>query len=529
MGSEVGTVQALAEVVQVPFAGSRACFESLLDYAQSGEVGRMRHSDLERELEERGRELMRTMFQELLDSRSSAQAREPVRGADGLPRTRKRLQERDLESVFGTVQVTRVGYGRDGEESLHPLDAELNLPERRYSHELERRLAEEVAKTSFEEAVRTVEKQTGDLVPKRQVEELARRAARDFDAFYGQRQAEVPGVSSSLVVTTMDGKGVVMRREDLREATRKAAERRLHKLSKRLSKGEKRNAKRMAMVASVYTIAPVVRTAEDIVRGLTGVGAADEPATSKAPRPRPEHKRVWASLAKSPEQAIEESFKEAARRDPQGEKKWVALVDGNETQLRLLHQVAERLGIVVTVVLDIVHVAQYLWAAALAFHGEGSAERELWVAERLTDVLRGRASLVASGMRRSATLRGLTYKQRKAVDRCAGYLLRNKAYLRYDEYLAAGFPVATGVIEGACRHLVKDRMDITGARWSLAGADAVLQLRALRASGDFDDYWRFHEDQEYQRNHVARYVDGEVPAVDKPGRTRRQTHLRIVK
>jgi hypothetical protein len=522
-------MQALAEVVQVPFAGSRLCFESLLDYAQSAEVVGMRHSDLERELEARGRELMRTVFQELLDLRSSAQAREPVRAADGFPRTRKRLQERDLESVFGTVQVTRVGYGAAGKESLHPLDAELNLPERRYSHELERRLAEEVAKTSFEEALGSVEKRTGELVPKRQVEELARRVAHDFDAFYVQREAEAPAASGSLVVTTLDGKGVVMRREDLREATRKAAQRRVHKLSKRLSKGEKRNAKRMATVASVYTIAPAVRTAEDIVRGLTGVGAADEPATPKVPRPRPEHKRVWASLAKSPEQVIEDAFKEAVRRDPRGEKKWVALVDGNETQLRLLHQVAERVGIVVTIVLDIVHVAQYLWAAALAFHAEGSAERELWVAERLTEVLQGRASLVAGGMRRSATRRGLTHKQRKAVDKCAGYLLRNKAYLRYDQYLAAGFPVATGVIEGACRHLVKDRMDITGARWSLAGAEAVLQLRALRASGDFEDYWHFHEDQEYQRNHVARYVDGKVPAVEKPGRTRRQAHLRIVK
>ena len=148
--------------------------------------------------------------------------------------------------------------------------------------------------------------------------------------------------------------------------------------------------------------------------------------------------------------------------------------------------------------------------------------REAWVGERLLAVLEGRASLVAAGMRRSATRRELSAEERKPVDVCARYLLKHKAYLRYHEYLAAGLPIATGVIEGACRHLIKDRMDVTGARWSLAGAEAVLRLRALRASGDFDEYWRFHEQQEYQRNHAARYADGKVVPLQN-------RHLRRVK
>ena len=130
--------------------------------------------------------------------------------------------------------------------------------------------------------------------------------------------------------------------------------------------------------------------------------------------------------------------------------------------------------------------------------------------------------MVAAGMRRSATRRELSAAERKPVDDCARYLLNHKAYLRYHEYLEAGLPIATGVVEGACRHLVKDRMDVTGARWSLAGAEAVLRLRALRASGDFEEYWRFHEQQEYQRNHADRYADGQ--GVPLKGR-----HLRRVK
>ena len=128
---------------------------------------------------------------------------------------------------------------------------------------------------------------------------------------------------------------------------------------------------------------------------------------------------------------------------------------------------------------------------------------------------------MAGGIARSATRRRIRRTQRKAADDCVRYLLRHTAYLHYDTYLAAGFPIASGVIEGACRHLVRDRMDVTGARWSLTGADAVLRLRALRSSGDFDEYWPFHEARELERNHLARYADGCLPRT-------RNSHLTVV-
>ena len=117
--------------------------------------------------------------------------------------------------------------------------------------------------------------------------------------------------------------------------------------------------------------------------------------------------------------------------------------------------------------------------------------------------MNGKVSNVAAGMRRSATRRDLSQEARKPVDKCADYLLKNKQRFDYATALANGWPIATGIIEGACRHLVKDRMDVTGARWSLDGAEAVLRLRALRSSGDFEEYMKFHRRQEYQRNHAA--------------------------
>ncbi|MBW1993721.1 MAG: ISKra4 family transposase [Deltaproteobacteria bacterium] len=522
-------MNALAELpsLEPGYDQGRENFEHIVRYLDSEEASSMSHSDLERELEKRGRELMRILLQEHLEARAAGQCEQPVRGADGVERPRSRLQERKLETVFGAVSVKRVGYSREGTESLHPLDAELNLPDERYSLELRRRVAEEAAKSSFDDTLESIHKTTGGHVPKRQIEELVMRAARDFDAFYEMRQGK-PSVGeqeSSIVVISVDGKGVVMRRQDLREQTRKAAMEREHKMGARLSRGEKKNAKRMATVATVYTIAPFVREPEDLV-------AESNSTRAGPPRPRPEQKRVWASLEKPPKEVIEEVFKEASCRDPEGKKKWVALVDGNKSQLRNLRRIAKDKGIDLTIIVDIIHVIEYLWDAGRAFYPEAGSELENWVRRRLLEILRGKAGYVAGGMRRSATLRHLLCAERKPVDACANYLLTYAPYLRYNHYLAQGFPIATGVIEGACRHLVKDRMEVTGARWSLSGAEAVLRLRALRSSHDFDEYWTFHERKEYERNHRSLYANGIVPKTFKPRKlpqTRKRKHLKAVK
>lgn len=156
-----------------------------------------------------------------------------------------------------------------------------------------------------------------------------------------------------------------------------------------------------------------------------------------------------------------------------------------------------------------IHVLEYVWKAAYCFHDNGSEEAEQWVKERALRILQGKASDVAAGMRRSATLRKMNTDERKAVDKCADYLLGYPGMLHYDEFLTKGWPIATGVIEGACRHLIKDRMDITGARWSLQGAEAILKLRSLQSSGDFDGYWAFHKTKSFERNHESRYINCE--------------------
>ena len=201
----------------------------------------------------------------------------------------------------------------------------------------------------------------------------------------------------------------------------------------------------------------------------------------------------------------EEVFQEVLRRDPERRRPWVMLVDGQPQQLEQIKRCITHHNAGVTLVLDFIHVLEYLWSAAFCFYAKGSEEAQAWVLERALQILRGKASDVAAGMRRAATLRGLSRKAREGVDDCADYLLKYRHMLRYDEYLTQGLPIATGVIEGACRHLIKDRMDITGARWGLESAEAILKLRSLRSSGDLEAYWEFHKAQELKRNHTSRY------------------------
>jgi|GEM_PF-724469 len=235
-----------------------------------------------------GTALLRELLQGYFDRRAEQERRVRVVGVDGIERSEVRTASRRIETPVGEIEVKRLLYQAPGVEGLAPLDAALGLPDEKYTHDVRRIVAEESAKSSFDEVVERIAKRTGAHVPKRQVEELTVRAAQDFDAYYRDRLCE-PEQTDDLLVLSFDGKGIAMRHEDLREATRKAAAAE-PKLHTRLAKGEKPNRKRMAHVAAVYSIAPWPRTSSDVLHGLREPRAAT--------RPRPTNKRVWASAAR---------------------------------------------------------------------------------------------------------------------------------------------------------------------------------------------------------------------------------------
>lgn len=485
----------------VSFTTAVSTFSDLVDELQQPTALEADHAAIERQIDTRGREVLRLLFEGWCNLRARQSSVKDVTGEDGIQRTHHRHVDRAVGSIFGEVAVVRDRLTARGSDGRVPADAALNLPEDRFSFGVRQRVAEEAARGSFDAAVAAVRSTTGSGVAKRQAEALTLAAAVDFESFYRETARDNAPPPGSLLVLSADGKGVVMRPEGLRERTRSAAAATRSKLKMRLSKGEKSNRKRMATVAAVYDIDPVPRSAAEVTGELDG----ERPRV----RPRARHKRVFASIEAGAAKVVDAMFEEAARRDPRHEHRWVALVDGNKPQIQAIHAAAAKEGVEVTLVLDVIHVIEYLWKAAWDFFAEGAPAAEPWVGQQLGKVLRGHGSLVAAAIRRSATARRL--KTRKNVDRAANYLLNNRALTHYDEYLRDGLPIATGVIEGACRHLVKDRMDITGARWGLKGAEAVLRLRALRASGDLNQYWAFHRACEFSRNHRARYADGDTP------------------
>jgi hypothetical protein len=467
------------------FDRAEAKFAALGQHMRSPAAFRMQHGDIEAYVIAKTREIACDMAQGHMDLRSAAEHPVRVVGSDGIERKERRGSVRQLRLLVGVVTVPRLLYQAAGVAGMCPQDAALSLPADSFSVGVRRRVVDEVCRGSFDHAAEMIRRTTGSTIAKRQIEQLAQASVLDFEAFYASR-AWVAESDDSFLVLTFDGAGIIMRTDSLRLETRREAEK-AAKLPKawpdRTKSGEKPNRRRMAEVASVYSLTPHVRTADDVVGELASVREArpSEPIV----RPRPVNKRVWASVERSMADVIDEGFREALRRDPDGRRRWIVVVDGQDQQLEAVSAAARRHGVNVTIVCDFIHTMEYMWKAAHEFHPAGSEGARQWVADHARLLLEGAdPSQVAAGMRRSATLRRL--KVRKAVDKCARYLIKRRAYLRYGTALEHGYPIASGVIEGACRHLVRDRLDCCGARWSVKGAEAVLKLRALASSGDLD-------------------------------------------
>lgn len=475
------------------FSDAQLQLDQLISQLQSEHYADSEHGDIEKYINKDGMELLRRLLQGWLDLKAANEVhKQSINTVTGASLNHVRVEtRRTLCSLFGEVTVTRRSYSQRNQASLFPVDAELNLSADKYSDGIRHRLSKEVLRGSFDDAIEVIRETTGGLVPKRQSLNLVRDVAQDFESFYQKKRFIKPEETSDLLALTFDGKGIVMRPDSLRECTKKAAKK-SKKLNSRLSPGEKKDRKRMAQVAAVYTVQSHVRTGESIMK----ISDDDNVLPFRAPA---RNKRVWASVEREAELVIEEAFLEALQRDPEQQREWVVLIDGLPHQIKLIKKVMKRLKVRATIVMDFIHVLEYLWKAAWCFFDKGDDAVEEWIAERAINILNGKCSQVAKGLRISATKREIS--NRENIDKCADYLLKNKERLKYGDALKLGFPIASGVIEGACRHLINDRLDITGARWSLQGAEAVLKLRSLKSSGDFKTYWEFHKLNSKQRNY----------------------------
>ncbi len=475
------------------FSDAQEQFDFIISQLDSDYFCDKEHGEIEHYIQEQGTELLRRLLQGYMNQASSREvSKRGVKNECGHELTHIRHKtKRTVTTLFGDIETHRKSYGKRNGSSVFPMDAKLNLPQDQYSDGLRKRLSKTVINMSFDNAIESVKETSGGHIPKRQSLNVVRNVAQDFETYYAQKRFITPEDNDGLLVLSFDGKGIVMRHDSLRECTKKSAKK-SKKLGSRLSPGEKKDRKRMAQVAAVYSAIPNVRSAEEVMKASQDSNVLPFKAPIR-------NKRVWASVERDAKTVIEEAFLEALQRDPNQEREWVVLIDGLPHQITLVNQVMKALNITATIVMDFIHVLEYLWKAAWCFYDKGDPEVEDWITEKAVRILKGECSQVAKGIRQSATKKGI--ENRDNVDKCANYLLTNKPRLKYNEALQYGFPIATGVIEGACRHIINDRLDITGARWSLEGAEALLKIRSLKSSGHFESYWDFHKQKEKERNY----------------------------
>jgi hypothetical protein len=460
---------------------------NLEEWLYSQEANCMDLSGVELGEELRGRELLRLLLQAHVESRGDGYVGPCIEVFDSknpaisVVYSHKRLQERKIVTLFGEICVNRIGYGRRGIISIHPLDEQLQLPERIYSYELQRRLVRKAVQGPFDEAIYSLREATGVKIPKRTAEDIVIDASQDFDAFYARRQGNPEDGNGSILVGSVDCKGIPMIKAEL--APRKVRKR----------KGEKDQKKKMATVAAVFTQEPRIRTPEEVVESLFKPEEAHKKNRDRTSKPQ--RKRVWASLKAGKDSFISDVNEEMKRRDPDLKKIHVVVTDGERAlQIRVMRIIKDAL-----LILDLLHVLEKLWMAGHVLYGENTQEAEDFVRERTLRILRGGVSQVVKGLRQIVTKRKLKGNMQKKLHGVANYLYRNRTRMRYDEYLAKGLPIASGSVEGACKNLIKDRMERSGMRWSREMAEAMVKMRATYLSGDLDEYWGFHVMQDQDR------------------------------
>lgn len=426
---------------------------------------------------------------------------------DGQPLRRlEQTHDRELTSVFGTFTLERTCYGSRAGQKIDfvPLDNRLALPEGKFSYLLQDWDLLLSTEHPFAKVVDVLERILGLTQHVDSLERLSRRAARPVEPFRQSLPVPEPATEGAVVVQSADGKGIPMRRPADAPPVRNHDRKR----------GPKKDRKRKAIVGTVYTVARYVRRPEQIVEAL--FRAPGQPRLD-GERPRPCHKRVCARLNDYtdeqgvPHHGLVEVFcwmtKQLRARNPEPCKEVVNLFDGEEQlwEMAAAFRPVEDTG-GTTDILDLLHVTPRLWQAARLFHAAESDEALEMVRERTLRVLRGEVGSVVRGLRRMGSQHGLKGAKVKELATLCGYLEKNRERMRYDEYLAKGYPIASGVIEGACRHYVKDRLERTGMSWVKPGAQAMLELRSTALNGDWDAFMTFRIEGEAARLYPHRHT-----------------------
>lgn len=395
------------------------------------------------------------------------------------------LYGRNYFSVFGKIKVPRTCYRGENTAGVMPLDAKVNFPERCYSYLLQEWMNLFNIRDSFSESQLSLNKLMGLQISQSRFEVVSRDSGINYDEFYADKSVPDSETEGELQVLSFDGKGVpVIKKEAV-------------KIKARLNKGEKNQKKKEAMVGVSYTSDRNIRTPEQVAMNLVYPDKSKEERAEAKTIPsisiKGQNIRRMASLERSKEDVMNEIVNDADRRDPQKNRPWVVVMDGAFHLWTLIASVLKDADY--TGILDIIHVVEYLWDAANALNKKKEIDRHKWVYDRLLSILNGNICILINELKQmlsNKTKKKLTKKQSEEIQKVITYFTNHKQWMQYEKYLEAGYPIGSGVVESACGHTVKNRMEGTGRRWSIKGAESILLLRSIYTSLDWDDYWRSH-------------------------------------
>jgi hypothetical protein len=467
----------------------------------------MAEHDVEHDLFRRLMKLGHTLLGEFFELQGTGDLGDQFTLPDG--RVLNRLAEthsRPLTTIFGEFTLERTVYGSHERQKIEaaPLDARLQLPESKFSHLVQS--WDQLLTT--EQPYGNVSRVFETIFELRQhvdsLERTSRRMSRDAEAFCWSRPVPPACEEGEILVGSADCKGVPIRHAADAAPVRDHEHR----------PGPKPDRKRMSTVGTVYSVDRFVRTPEEVLEAL--FHNPEEPRPDTLPeRPRPQHKWAYARLdsdPKNPEAVNGQAatfgwLDEQLRRRLARRRKPVVVISLMDGQDSLWTMKARTQSDIDTVeILDLLHVTSRIWKAGRLFHPRNDMAAEKFVHEQTARVLRGEVRTVIHSLRARATRRGLSNATKSSLEVISKYFYKNRERMRYDQYLQKGYPIASGVIEGACRHVVKDRLERTGMSWTRPGAQAVLNLRAIATCDQWDEFDTYRIEQETARLYPYRHT-----------------------
>lgn len=370
------------------------------------------------------------------------------------------------------------------------MDKELGMPQGKYSYKLQDWIGYGATDTDFRSSVKLLNRVLGQNFSEMQSQRITNNLSAEVEEFYDASTLPDKKEEGEYFAAGFDDKGIPILPSEVNREIDSSGE--------RLGKGQKNGVKKSSTVSVTYSFAPFIRTPEKVLSNLFDKHKAEKKEQeSQESVSDTQNKHIRAFLSDK-DKAIGYGFDNIVKRGGGTPKKMVALIDGDRGLEKAIDRVADKKGItamIICKILDFIHVVEYLWKAANAHFGETSSKRIDWVKQQCLLLLQSQTDAVIGNLQ-VLVQQNKPKSKKDAIQKVINYIVNHKHMMDYRMYLARGFPISTGAVESACGHFVQCRMERNGMRWSMNGAQNLLNLRAVNKNEDWDEYLKHYINNE---------------------------------